>query len=168
MSRNSLFFIVVIVWWILRPMYVTNWILYLFCITNGVLLGRLQHELMTLMVSMDKGISAFPEGDNLFKWVGTLTGPATTVSVAFFLLKHLNLLSVLCFLFRWTHSLVMDYPVCWHLHFHTWQLKHILQKYNLLVSDLALPSCRCTRGWPTGCRLSSPAVTPTQPPLSSS
>ncbi|XP_050698857.1 ubiquitin-conjugating enzyme E2 C-like [Eriocheir sinensis] len=40
---------------------------------------RLQHELMTLMVSMDKGISAFPEGDNLFKWVGTLTGPATTV-----------------------------------------------------------------------------------------
>lgn len=62
----------------------TNWILDLFCINNGVLLGRLQHELMTLMVSMDKGISAFPEGDNLFKWVGTLTGPATTVSVTFF------------------------------------------------------------------------------------
>ncbi|KAG7172087.1 ubiquitin-conjugating enzyme E2 C-like [Homarus americanus] len=40
---------------------------------------RLQHELMTLMISMDKGISAFPDGDNLFKWVGTLTGPASTV-----------------------------------------------------------------------------------------
>ncbi|KAG0721858.1 Ubiquitin-conjugating enzyme E2 C [Chionoecetes opilio] len=40
---------------------------------------RLQHELMTLMISKDKSISAFPEGDNLFKWVGTLTGPASTV-----------------------------------------------------------------------------------------
>lgn len=40
---------------------------------------RLQHELMTLMISKDKGISAFPDGDNLFKWVGTITGPASTV-----------------------------------------------------------------------------------------
>ncbi|KAK8729221.1 hypothetical protein OTU49_008684, partial [Cherax quadricarinatus] len=40
---------------------------------------RLQHELMTLMMSTDKGISAFPEGDNLFKWIGTLTGPSATV-----------------------------------------------------------------------------------------
>ncbi|KAK4321730.1 hypothetical protein Pmani_007471 [Petrolisthes manimaculis] len=40
---------------------------------------RLQHELMTLMMSTDKGISAFPDGDNLFKWVGTITGPASTV-----------------------------------------------------------------------------------------
>ncbi|KAK7086555.1 Ubiquitin-conjugating enzyme E2 C [Halocaridina rubra] len=39
---------------------------------------RLQHELMTLMMSSDKGISAFPEGDNLFKWIGTLTGPVST------------------------------------------------------------------------------------------
>lgn len=40
---------------------------------------RLQHELMTLMMSSDKGISAFPEGDNLFKWIGTITGPVSTV-----------------------------------------------------------------------------------------
>ncbi|XP_077857201.1 ubiquitin-conjugating enzyme E2 C-like isoform X2 [Macaca mulatta] len=39
---------------------------------------RLQQELMTL-VSGDKGISAFPESDNLFKWVGTIHGAAGTV-----------------------------------------------------------------------------------------
>uniref|UniRef100_A0A8C7ATX7 Ubiquitin-conjugating enzyme E2 C n=1 Tax=Neovison vison TaxID=452646 RepID=A0A8C7ATX7_NEOVI len=37
---------------------------------------RLQQELMTLMMSGDKGISAFPESDNLFKWVGTIHGAA--------------------------------------------------------------------------------------------
>uniref|UniRef100_A0A8C5XJM2 Ubiquitin conjugating enzyme E2 C n=1 Tax=Microcebus murinus TaxID=30608 RepID=A0A8C5XJM2_MICMU len=42
---------------------------------------RLQQELMTLMMSGDKGISAFPESDNLFKWVGTIHGAAGTVSV---------------------------------------------------------------------------------------
>ncbi|XP_076069495.1 ubiquitin conjugating enzyme vih [Oratosquilla oratoria] len=40
---------------------------------------RLQHELRTLMMSGDKGISAFPDGDNLFKWIGTITGPKDTV-----------------------------------------------------------------------------------------
>ncbi|XP_068920529.1 ubiquitin-conjugating enzyme E2 C-like [Petaurus breviceps papuanus] len=40
---------------------------------------RLQQELMTLMMSGDKGISAFPESDNLFKWVGTILGAAGTV-----------------------------------------------------------------------------------------
>ncbi|ROT80503.1 ubiquitin-conjugating enzyme E2 C [Penaeus vannamei] len=40
---------------------------------------RLQHELMTLMMAANKGISAFPDGDNLFKWIGTITGPASTV-----------------------------------------------------------------------------------------
>ncbi|XP_069352199.1 ubiquitin-conjugating enzyme E2 C isoform X4 [Eulemur rufifrons] len=39
---------------------------------------RLQQELMTLMMSGDKGISAFPESDNLFKWVGTIHGAAGT------------------------------------------------------------------------------------------
>ncbi|XP_008013928.2 ubiquitin-conjugating enzyme E2 C isoform X1 [Chlorocebus sabaeus] len=39
----------------------------------------LQQELMTLMMSGDKGISAFPESDNLFKWVGTIHGAAGTV-----------------------------------------------------------------------------------------
>jgi len=27
----------------------------------------------------DKGISAFPDGDNIFKWVGTIHGPEETV-----------------------------------------------------------------------------------------
>lgn len=39
---------------------------------------RLQKELMTLMMATEKGISAFPEGDNLFRWKGTLTGPDGT------------------------------------------------------------------------------------------
>uniref|UniRef100_G3U933 UBC core domain-containing protein n=1 Tax=Loxodonta africana TaxID=9785 RepID=G3U933_LOXAF len=41
---------------------------------------RLQQELMTLMISGNKGISAFPESYNLFKWVGTIHGEAGTVS----------------------------------------------------------------------------------------
>ncbi|XP_044154097.1 ubiquitin-conjugating enzyme E2 C [Bufo gargarizans] len=40
---------------------------------------RLQQELMALMMSGDKGISAFPESDNLFKWIGTIDGAAGTV-----------------------------------------------------------------------------------------
>ncbi|XP_072473073.1 ubiquitin-conjugating enzyme E2 C-like isoform X2 [Notamacropus eugenii] len=40
---------------------------------------RLQKKFMTLMMSGDKGISAFPESDNLFKWVGTIYGAAGTV-----------------------------------------------------------------------------------------
>jgi len=40
---------------------------------------RLQKELMSLMMSGDKGISAFPDGDNLFRWIGTITGPIGTV-----------------------------------------------------------------------------------------
>lgn len=40
---------------------------------------RLQQELMTLMTSGDKGISAFPEGDNLFRWKATIEGPPGTV-----------------------------------------------------------------------------------------
>nr|CAD7267429.1 unnamed protein product [Timema shepardi] len=39
----------------------------------------LQKELMILMMSPDKSVSAFPEGENLFKWIGTITGPEGTV-----------------------------------------------------------------------------------------
>ncbi|XP_059185564.1 ubiquitin-conjugating enzyme E2 C [Centropristis striata] len=46
---------------------------------RGSVTKRLQQELMTLMTSGDKGISAFPESDNLFRWVGTIEGPAGTV-----------------------------------------------------------------------------------------
>uniref|UniRef100_A0A8C5XMM7 Ubiquitin-conjugating enzyme E2 C n=1 Tax=Microcebus murinus TaxID=30608 RepID=A0A8C5XMM7_MICMU len=47
--------------------------------TRGPVGKKLQQELMTLMMSGDKGISAFPESDNLFEWVGTIHGAAGTV-----------------------------------------------------------------------------------------
>ncbi|KAL1767610.1 ubiquitin-conjugating enzyme E2 C [Sigmodon hispidus] len=47
--------------------------------TQGLVDKRLQKELMTLMMTGDKGISAFPESDNLFKWIGTIHGPAGPV-----------------------------------------------------------------------------------------
>jgi len=40
---------------------------------------RLQSELMTLMMSGDQGISAFPDGDNLLSWIGTVEGPKDSV-----------------------------------------------------------------------------------------
>lgn len=40
---------------------------------------RLQSELMSLMASSDKGISAFPDGDSLFSWIGTIEGAPGTV-----------------------------------------------------------------------------------------
>ncbi|XP_054641391.1 ubiquitin-conjugating enzyme E2 C [Dunckerocampus dactyliophorus] len=46
---------------------------------KGSVTKRLQKDLMTLMMAGDKGISAFPESDNLFKWIGTIDGPQGTV-----------------------------------------------------------------------------------------
>jgi ubiquitin-conjugating enzyme E2 C len=40
---------------------------------------RLQQELMQLMMSNDRGISAFPDGDKLFSWVATIAGPQDSV-----------------------------------------------------------------------------------------
>ena len=40
---------------------------------------RLQQELMTLMMSNTPGISAFPDSDDLFHWVGSIEGVAGTV-----------------------------------------------------------------------------------------
>lgn len=40
---------------------------------------RLQQDLMILMTSKDPGISAFPDGDNLFKWKATVDGASGTV-----------------------------------------------------------------------------------------
>lgn len=31
------------------------------------------------MMSSEKGISAFPDGDNIFRWIGTINGPIDTV-----------------------------------------------------------------------------------------
>ncbi|XP_020590104.1 ubiquitin-conjugating enzyme E2 20-like [Phalaenopsis equestris] len=42
-------------------------------------LKRLQSELMALMMRGDPGISAFPEGDNIFCWKGTINGGKDTV-----------------------------------------------------------------------------------------
>lgn len=39
----------------------------------------LQSELMALMASGDAGVSAFPDGDSLFSWLGTIQGAAGTV-----------------------------------------------------------------------------------------
>ncbi|KAG8195315.1 hypothetical protein JTE90_028462 [Oedothorax gibbosus] len=40
---------------------------------------RLQQELMKLMTSGDKGISAFPCDEHIFNWIGTIHGPTGTV-----------------------------------------------------------------------------------------
>lgn len=36
---------------------------------NVAAVRRLQKELMDLMMSKDKSVSAFPDGENLFRWV---------------------------------------------------------------------------------------------------
>uniref|UniRef100_A0A224XLI4 Putative ubiquitin-conjugating enzyme n=2 Tax=Panstrongylus TaxID=65342 RepID=A0A224XLI4_9HEMI len=46
---------------------------------NHAVTKRLQKELMVLMMSGEKGVSAFPEGENLFTWVATIAGPQGTV-----------------------------------------------------------------------------------------
>ena len=33
-------------------------------------------------MSADPGVSAFPEGDNLFRWIGTIEGGKGTVSTS--------------------------------------------------------------------------------------
>ncbi|KAI8054676.1 ubiquitin-conjugating enzyme/RWD-like protein [Syncephalis plumigaleata] len=40
---------------------------------------RLQSELMQLMMANIDGVTAFPVGDSLLTWAGTITGPAGTV-----------------------------------------------------------------------------------------
>ena len=40
---------------------------------------RLQSELKSLMMSSDPGISAFPDGDSFFCWLGTIQGSEGTV-----------------------------------------------------------------------------------------
>ncbi len=36
---------------------------------------------LSFQMGGDKGISAFPDGDNLFKWKGTINGAEGTVSL---------------------------------------------------------------------------------------
>ena len=39
---------------------------------TGAVTKRLQQELMGLMAAAGDGVSAFPAGDSLFDWVGTI------------------------------------------------------------------------------------------------
>jgi hypothetical protein len=52
-------------------------------VDSQAVVKRLQQELMSLMTSADPGVSAFPEGDSLFSWIGTIHGPADTVYQGF-------------------------------------------------------------------------------------
>merc|ERR1711865_499521 len=47
--------------------------------SDGSITKRLQQELMQLMMGSDDSVSAFPEGDNLFSWIGSITGSSETV-----------------------------------------------------------------------------------------
>jgi len=47
--------------------------------SSGSVSKRLQKELMALMMSTEKSVSAFPENENFFRWIGTITGPKETV-----------------------------------------------------------------------------------------
>ncbi|EFA86100.1 ubiquitin-conjugating enzyme E2 [Heterostelium album PN500] len=47
--------------------------------TDSSVTKRLQSELMALMMASSPGISAFPDGDNMFNWTGTIQGAAGTV-----------------------------------------------------------------------------------------
>ncbi|XP_076919148.1 uncharacterized protein LOC143579854 isoform X1 [Bidens hawaiensis] len=46
--------------------------------TNSVT-QRLQKELMALMMSGDLGVSAFPKGESIFTWIGTIEGGKGTM-----------------------------------------------------------------------------------------
>lgn len=46
--------------------------------SNSSAASRLQKELMDLMMSGVEGISAFPDNDNLFQWIGSIQGAAGT------------------------------------------------------------------------------------------
>lgn len=48
-------------------------------VDSNSVLKRLQTELMALMMCGDPGISAFPDGDNIFSWKGIITGSKDTV-----------------------------------------------------------------------------------------
>ena len=45
----------------------------------GNVAKRLQKELMGLMMSGNKDISAFPSGENILQWAATITGPPGSV-----------------------------------------------------------------------------------------
>ena len=50
---------------------------------NSAVTKRLRQELMNLMMSEEKSVSAFPEGEDIFKWKATIQGPEDTVYQGF-------------------------------------------------------------------------------------
>lgn len=46
---------------------------------SGSVTKRLQQELVSVMQGDDGHVSAFPSGDSLFHWIGTIKGPDDTV-----------------------------------------------------------------------------------------
>lgn len=50
-----------------------------FVVDSHSVTKRLQSELTALMNSADPGVSAFPDGDSLFSWVGTIQGAAVSI-----------------------------------------------------------------------------------------
>lgn len=61
---------------------------------SGSIAKRLQQELMSLMMSNTPGISAFPDGDNLMRWIGTIKGGIGTVSKNFRETDHVSLMKI--------------------------------------------------------------------------
>uniref|UniRef100_G1R4X5 Ubiquitin conjugating enzyme E2 C n=1 Tax=Nomascus leucogenys TaxID=61853 RepID=G1R4X5_NOMLE len=78
----------------------------------------LQQELMTLMMSGDKGISAFPESDNLFKWVGTIHGAAGTA------VESIRTSSTVCLLSTPRETQDSSKPLAWGL---GWDMRLLLE-----------------------------------------
>ena len=76
---------------------------------------RLQSELMSLMASADPGVSAFPDGDSLFAWLGTIHGAKGTVyeGLSYKLsLKFPTGDSPACILHTSSHKKACHVPLC--------------------------------------------------------
>jgi len=105
---------------------------------------RLQSELMSLMASADPGVSAFPDGDSLFSWLGTIQGVQGTVYEAL------------------TYKLSLRFP-SGELQFHLQggsgtDLHEAKQRKSTFWENKQRNCTPCTRPSPTSCPSDSPWV----------